>query len=297
MTGASDRAVAEQVDVPDMRESADQAWYLYGIIRTPQPHRKQNGSDESGVTQTLGTPTLESGPLKLVEHGDLAAVVRPVSRDEFTEQALQERLRDPVALEEMARAHNQVIATIHDQQAILPARLGSVYAQLEDVRMALEPVLDALRAQLDRLEGCDEWAVHVYADPAVVQRRVAAEEPSIRQLQEDLDTARPGRAYFLQRKLSTSLAAATDRALDELAAAAYERLMQLAVAGQIGRSARSAQGDKPEVELLRAAFLVPRTSADVFLRAVDSLAPDQAGARAECSGPWPPYSFAPEEQL
>jgi hypothetical protein len=219
-----------------------------------------------------------------------------VARHEFTDEALRERLRDPVSLEETARAHNQVIATIHNQQAILPAKFGGVYAHLEDVRMALEPAHDALLAQLDRLEGCDEWAVHVYADRATVQRRVTVENPSIRQLREDLRTARPGRAYFLERKLATELAAATDQALDELAQAGYDRLVQSAQAGQISPSSRSALGDNAEVELLRAAFLVHRRGTDAFMRAVESFAADQAGVRCEQSGPWPPYSFATEDR-
>jgi hypothetical protein len=163
--------------------------------------------------------------------------------------------------------------------------------------MALASSHDALLAQLDRLEGCDEWAVHIYADRASVQRRAAAQHPSIRQLRDDLGTARPGRAYFLKRKLATELATATNQGLDELAQAAYDQLRRSAVAGQISPSARSASDNDAEVELLRAAFLVPRSGTDAFIQAVDTFAAGQEGVRSQYSGPWPPYSFAAEEQL
>ncbi|MBV9282035.1 MAG: GvpL/GvpF family gas vesicle protein [Chloroflexi bacterium] len=293
MTEAPDKAAARQADAPDAPEAGDRAWYLYGIVRAPGSGRAQGrtGRRESGPF-----PAVEGVALRLVEQRDLAAVVRAVSRHEFTDEALQERLRDPAALEAMARDHNQVIAGIHGRQAILPAKLGAVYVDVEDVRSALEPAHDTLRDQLDRLEGCDEWAVHVYADRGSILQSVAAEHPAIRRLREDLRTARPGRAYFLERKLTTELETATDQTLDELAHAAYDRLAPLAVAGQVNPSTRPASSPEGEIELLRAAFLVPRADTESFMHGLDSLAADHEGVRCESSGPWPPYSFAAGEQ-
>jgi hypothetical protein len=280
-----------------MRDIADEAWYLYGIVRAPRPGQEQHGSDPNGIRSALDALSAEGITLQLVDHADVAAVVKLVPRHEFTDESLQERLRDPVALEAMARAHNHVIATVHGQETILPAKLGGVYARLEDVQLALEQTHDVLRAQLDRLEGCDEWAVHMFADRATVQRHVAAQNPSIRQLREDLQTARPGRAYFLQRKLAADLAAVTEQTLEELARTGYNLLAQSAVAGQISPMARQATNERGEIELLRAAFLVPRARAPAFVQTVDSLASGREGVRSEYSGPWPPYSFAAEGQL
>ena len=155
-----------------------------------------------------------------------------------------------------------------------------------------EAVVEALLAQLERVEGCDEWAVHVYANHPAIAQRVTAEHPTIRQLQHELATAHPGRAYFLQRELDEERAAATDQALRELAQAAYDRLARWAEAGQVTLPARSTPAAHGEIEILRAAFLVPRANADTFLAEVRSCVESRDGVHCEYSGPWAPYSFA-----
>jgi hypothetical protein len=93
------------------------------------------------------------------------------------------------------------------------------------------------------------------------------------------------------------LATEADKRLDELVQEGYDRLLQAAVAGQVSPSSRSDGSEKDTIELLHAAFLVARTEADTFIRVVESFAADHDGVRCGYSGPWPPYSFAAEEEL
>jgi hypothetical protein len=59
----------------------------------------------------------------------------------------------------MAHRGNRVVAALHQQQAVLVAKVGSIYARAEDVQRAVAEAQDALLAQLERVEGCDEGAV------------------------------------------------------------------------------------------------------------------------------------------
>jgi Gas vesicle synthesis protein GvpL/GvpF len=269
-------------------------WYLYGITRrgalvTTQPERGDGDRGTAAVALDLRGD--EGEPVQALDCGALAAIVRRVPLAQFSEEALHARHDDTAWFAEMAHRHNQVIAALHQQQTILPAKFGSVYARAEDMRMAVAQAQEALLAQLERVEGCDEWAVHVYANHPAIAQRVAAEHPSIRQLQHDLAAAHPGRAYFLQRELDEERAAATDQALRELAQAAYEHLARWAVAGRVTQPARSTPAAHGEIEILRAAFLVPRANADTFLAEVRSCVESRDGVRCDYSGPWAPYSF------
>jgi hypothetical protein len=279
----------------------DWGWYLYGITRrgdlgtTWLEHGADRGEAAGEVAPAVDSGGDEDEPVQVLECGALAAVVRRVPLAQFNEEAL--RARGSAWIAAMARSHNQVIAAIHQQQAILPAKFGSVYARAEDIKTAVAAAQEALLAQLERVEGCDEWAVHVYVDRPTIEQRVAPAHPTIQQLRQDLATASPGRAYLLQRQLADELAAATDQELSELAQAAYDHLARWAVAGQVNRPARSArdargEGAPGEIEVLRAAFLVRRASADTFLAELRSCAEGREGVRCEYSGPWPPYSFA-----
>lgn len=290
MTHAGDLSVDRQSDARESEDAGDRAWYLYGIVRAPH----SSGGGETELANSLPSLTAAGVSVSLLPVGDLAAVVRPVRRSDFTEEALQTRLRDPATLEEMVRAHNEVITAIHEQRSILPAKLGGVYERLDDLEEALEDSAGSLRAQLDRVEGCDEWAIHIYAERAAVERDVATGHPTLRRLQDELSTASPGRAYFLQRKVANDLATATAQALEEVAQSAFELLRAQAVDGHASPAARSADTVEGEIEVLRAAFLVARATTERFAAAAESLNGSRPGVRCEYSGPWPPYSFAAE---
>jgi len=262
--------------------AADRGWYLYGITRrgavdTIRPERGDVDRSEAEAAIDPGGDEDEGEPLQVLHCGALAAIVRRVPLARFSEEALRAHGDDTAWIAEMARRHNQVIAAIHQEQAILPAKFGSVYARAEDVQAAVAGAHDALLAQLERVEGCYEWAVHVYADRAAIEQRVVAAHPTIQALQQEIAAASPGRAYLLQRKLGEERAATTDQALREMAQAHYEHLARGAVAGQLTQPTRSAPAAHGEIEVLRAAFLVQRASADTFLAELRSCVESREG--------------------
>lgn len=258
--------------------------YLYGIIGL--------GGRERASASTEGSPDADAEPIRLVERGDLAAIVRTVSLAEFDPENIRERAEDPAWLSGVVQQHNAVISAVHEERPILPARFGSVYASADDLVRTLEASHDRLVAQLERLNDADEWGIHVYADRTRVEARVAAEDPSVRNAIEEIGSASAGRAYFLRRKLLDQIAEATDQALVTLAQTAFDRLLRLAVDGEVSSSSESQTEDDSELEILRAAFLVRRCSRRTFLEEAEALAEETKVLRCEYSGPWPPYSFA-----
>lgn len=248
--------------------------YLYGITRRG----------------ALGSVRTDADELEHIEVSELVGIVRPVCLADFSPAVLQERLRDAAELEAMVRDHNRVIEAIHTHQTILPAKFGMVYADRSHIVSALRAAHDTLVSQLARLDGCDEWAVHLYADRAVVRTRLSLGNPIIQRLREQLAGARPGRAYFLEKQLADELDAATERSLSELAQRVFDRLAAVSPAATVGTPAGTSEVG--EVEILRAAFLVARGAAEQFESELNMAADAGVGMRCEWSGPWPPYSFA-----
>jgi hypothetical protein len=295
VTDAADPALTRpKSDPQEAPENSDRCWYLYGItwLRTQGGRLSEPGSGNRRQTKLVTGPQLGDESVEVLGCGDLVAIVKLVPLAEFDTEATQESNHDAVSLEAMVRSHNEIIATIHREQAILPAKFGCLYGRAEDVRAALEQTHDALVAQLKRLEGCDEWAVHIYVDRPAVQQRVNAEHPTMRQLHQQLATARPGRVYFLQRKLADELAIATEQTLSDLAQSGYDHLARRAVAGQVNPIRRAASNVSGDWEILRAAYLVRRSNQGTFIAEIQTLAESQEGLRCEYGGPWPSYSFA-----
>jgi hypothetical protein len=263
--------------------AATHGWYFYGITRCAPLPAAIRAADDDAV------------PVQLLEFSELAAVVRPVPLVDFTPDALNEHLHDASALETMVRSHNRVIEAIHAQQAILPAKFGMVHARAEDVVSALRPAHDSLLQRLSRLEECDEWAVHVYADRATTRERIAVEDEAMRRLREERGAARPGRAYFLAQQLRDALDSATEDALSTLAQDTFDRLAIYAVDAEVNPVSRPA-ALVAESEILRASFLVRRDATEQFAKEVHSCIDGRECLRCDCSGPWPPYSFADQHE-
>jgi hypothetical protein len=256
----------------------DMGWYLYGIVRR-------------------GSPDIDCGvALQMLECGSVAAVAKTVPLADFSDEALQKRVQDPGTLAELVTDHNAVIATIHDQMPILPAKFGGVYAQVEGLLAAIEGQHEALAAQLDRVDGCDEWAVHVYLNRDRFGDEIAASDPVLNQLRQDAATASPGRAYLLQRKLAEGITRAITRESADLSRQCLEQLERPAVAAQPGPASRAPSGPSAEMEILKAAFLVKREMLDAFDAEAEAISINHAELRCERSGPWPPYSFASVEE-
>jgi len=289
MQTESDRAASQTT------ADAARGWYLYGITRS-RPLAAVLAEADAGMLAGDGQSAQgHTAPLQLLECCGLAAVVRPVLRSEFSVAILEERLRR-AELEVMVRSHNHVIEAIHERQAILPAKFGMVYADPSDILSALRVASDTILPRLHRLEACDEWAVHVYADRAVVRERIAARMPVVRRLRDEHAAARPGRAYFLERQLRDELEAATRDAFVTLAQSAFDRLVSSAMAGQVSL-VRPAADANSKVEILRAAFLVSRDGIEQFDAEVHAVADAGEGLHCECTGPWPPYSFAAFDEV
>jgi hypothetical protein len=261
----------------------DRGWYLYGVAELLSA-----AADEGEISHLVG---IEGGPVSLIPLGRLVAIVSPVFIADYSPETLSARATDAAWLEAMVRSHNDVIDAVHVRGTILPAKFGSVYAAIDDLRWALEPVQDALQDQLQRLRGTDEWAVHAYADRVVTEGEVAVQDPEIVALRSQLADARPGRAFFLQRKLADTLAAATDEALNRAAQEVHDRLMTHALDYQVTPPGRGAQAERGKLEILHAAYLVARDDTDRFLHAADTAGDYHPGMQVESTGPWPPYSF------
>lgn len=258
-------------------------WYLYGMIR----------DRHSGDAELVIGPGLDGRcSVEVLPCGDIAAVVSRVEVAEFGPAALRARLRDEVWLEAAVRGHDRVVGAVHGQRTVLPTRFGCVYASIRDLAAALAGAHDCLLAQLERLDGCDEWGVRLYVDAQTMRETVAAENSAVRSTRRELATARPGRAFFLRRKLSDTVAAETARAVAHLARAAYDRLARRAVSGRLDAQRRGSRDPDEEIEVLRAAFLVRSAEVHAFLEDFHRLVEGQRGLRGDFSGPWPPYSFA-----
>lgn len=255
----------------------ERASYAYAVARPLDPAALDGLSGVGGH------------PVHLVTQEDLVAVVSTVPLHEFDEDALKANLEDLRWLEDVARAHHEVIDTVAHHTVVLPLRLATVYHGDDRVRAVLQEGYAAFDRTLERLTGRLEFGVKVYADPSV--RRAAAPPPKTAKGES------PGKAYLRKRREQRERRDDTWQVAAELVDRADAALREWAEACEQHRPQDASLSGVAGENVLNAAYLVPAEHAEDFLRTVERLrteAPE--GTRIDATGPWAPYSFASPEQ-
>lgn len=200
--------------------------------------------------QLAGLTGAGGEPVRAVTEAGLTAVVGSVDAQAFGEQARASLLSDLVSIEQLGRAHHEVIARVAAEGPVLPLRLATVYPDDQTVRTLLGRSSAEFEVMLESFRGTEEWGVKVYLGTA------AADPPD-------------------------ACADMIDRALSGIA-----------VATRRSAAAEPQAGGSEKSLVLHAAYLLNSDRADEFTAVARALARSHEGARADLTGPWPPYSFA-----
>ena len=172
--------------------------------------------------------------------------------------------------------HEHVVEALMKDRAVLPARFGTTFREEHDIQHLISVKTEVIRAALDRVRGCVELGVRVLVSSAQVHD---PPEPAPAMNQNS------GRAWMLAR-LDRERKTERDRLVDQaLATSLHEPLTALARDACLRLH--------PDRFLMTAAYLVPRDRTDDFATEVQSLASKHPQLRLLCTGPWPPYNFAP----
>ncbi|GGX16201.1 GvpL/GvpF family gas vesicle protein [Streptomyces chryseus] len=236
-----------------------------------------------------GVRGLGGEPPRLLDHGDLVAVVGAVPAEDFAEAPLKKRLEDLDWLTATARAHEAVIGAMTTVTCTVPLRLATVCVDDSGVRRLLDAGHDRFVTTLERLEGRVEWGVKVYADP---QPDPAESRPGPAAPAEPSAAPASGRDYLRRRLSSRQAREGVWERAEALSRTLHAELSQRAQAAALHRPQDSRLSEARGQNVLNAAYLVPRESSQAFVAEVGRLTPQDRGVRVELTGPWAPYSFA-----
>ena len=251
----------------------------------------------------------------------LTVLVSDVSLAEFGEAALRENLENLDWLDEVAREHHYVIDAAARLFPLLPVRLATVYSGDDAVCAALSERCDQLRDALHRVGGRVEWGVKAYAapnaaegagedatgrtdaDPAGAERAPAAsatespESPEAPEgaAQEPKTAGGAGMAYLRRRRAQLTSARESETAAVSGAQAVHAELTAKAIGARLHPPQSAQLSGVRQPMLLNAAYLLDPDGSVAFTAAVAGMATAHPELRVELTGPWPPYSFAGQD--
>ncbi len=234
----------------------------------------------------------------------LTVLVSDVSLAEYGGAALRENLGNLDWLDEVAREHHYVIDAAARLFPLLPVRLATVYSGDAAVCAALTSRCGQLRDALHRVGGRVEWGVKAYAaapgDDAAGEAAGAGHVPAMVAAgdgddQEPKTEGGAGMAYLRRRRAQLTSARESRSAAMTGAQAVHAELTAKAICTRLHPPQSAQFGGVRRSMLLNAAYLLETADCATFTAAVAGQASAHPELRVELTGPWPPYSFAGED--
>lgn len=269
----------ENASVP--RASALECW-IYAVV----------GPWNDGGSAVPPCTGITGAPVSAIAHRDVAAIVSPVSLDEFGPERLAATLRDAAWLPVNVLAHQQVVAWLLGHYTVAPFRFGNC-CSVARVREMLTCHYEDLADTLRRLRGATEWGVKLYCDRKAAAEWVRATNAQVRRMDGEASRGSMGTGYLLQQRRERIVQQEVGCLLETHSRRSYQELVSLASEAVTDPvRPRSARGAGEEM-VLNTAYLVADANVHAFRATVATLEEiaRPMGFTYELTGPWPPYSF------
>ena len=266
--------------VPDA--AFDEGRYLYCVVRT-------EGDD---AVEEFAVDGIEDEPVYVVVDGDRGAVVHRC-------ESLYDS-DDLTTLKRWLLAHQRVVdAAAEAVGTPLPVRFDTVLTGDDDtVREWLRESADELDEALDSLAGRREYRIQVRRNEEALADRLAEQDERLGDLRDRRGAADEGTAFLVGKQYDERLSKLVRDHREREADALEERLSKHAdEVRRLGRnrtaSLLGSDGDDDDAGGTRFAVLASVDREDDIGSLLDEVAAED-GVEVRFSGPWPPYTFAPE---
>ena len=225
--------------------------------------------------------------------GDLYAVARYVSPDEFSEENLKKNYADLAWVEEKSREHIRVISLVMKQGTVVPFKLGTVYKTTENLGSFLKEHYETLLKILKSLAGREEWSIKLFCNKELFHHHIKDISDEINALEAEMRDSKPGRAFIIKRKLAELMKDENHKQLSNYGQLFFEQISKLCSKTMINPLLPKEVTERPEDMVLNLACLVDKSNAEVLVQKVEILSKEyrKAGLLPEVSGPWPAFSF------
>lgn len=238
----------------------------------------------------LAAPEIEGvngeSTLRVVERGDLAALVSEVDADAFSQETIDARAADLDWLGSIGYSHQQVVEHACRNADAIPLRAFVLFSTEQALGEHLEQKAAELKEILGGIAGREEWTVKLEFDEKTWTDAIERRAPSLVALAAEAEGAPAGKAYLLRRKMDEARKNAAREAVDAIAAEMEDRIGRQLAVPVVSELSRT--GSMPQFNVL-----LERSRASEMERLAGELQRDyrDEGVRPLLTGPWPPYTF------
>ena len=224
--------------------------------------------------------------IRVVERGDLAALVSEVDADPFSQETIDARAVDLDWLGSIGYSHQQVVEHACRNADAIPLRAFVLFSTEQALGEHLEQRTEELQEILGAIAGREEWTVKLEFDEKTWADAIERRAPSLVALAAEAEGAPAGKAYLLRRKMDEARKNAAREAVDAIAAEMEDRISRQLGVPVVSELSRT--GSMPQFNVL-----LERSRASEMEQLAAELQRDyrDEGVRPLLTGPWPPYTF------
>ncbi|SIR14123.1 Gas vesicle synthesis protein GvpL/GvpF [Haladaptatus litoreus] len=253
--------------------------YLYCVVAVDD---RDGDSDDS-----FSMSGIDGEPVTVLTENGVGAVVQGCESPYDTDDL--ETVRDWLL------THQEVVDTAGQTFGTpLPFRFDTILkGDDERVRAWITDQQDTLERHLAEFEGHWEYRVGVAWDEEQVRDELESEDEELADLRERIDDSEEGTAFLLEKQYDTRIRDLRQARKEALTNRLREELSPLAREFDVLDSSSGVLGDGSSDEVVQVAFLAHEERETNIGEVLDDIAADP-GVEVRFTGPWPPYSFAPE---
>ncbi|HYC93530.1 MAG TPA: GvpL/GvpF family gas vesicle protein [Thermoanaerobaculia bacterium] len=219
----------------------------------------------------------------------VSATYTCVNPHEFSQEAIDSRAGDLEWLGAIGYRHQDVVADLMKRTAIVPLRAFTLFSSEEALRSYLHEHADTLKKVLERLDGKQEWTLQVEFEPSRWSASLASRVGSLRTLQSEIDSAAPGKAFLLRKKLEDEKKRSSKEAEQQVVAEIEQLVLEKLRSETLAETRERRDGAFPQINVL-----INRDE-EAALQELHATLLDRyasEGVIVGLTGPWPPYTFA-----
>jgi len=252
--------------------------YLYCLVRL------------SEADPTFSTTGIENKAVSVLTAGEVGAVVH--SCESLYDSA------DPQTIQQWLLAHQRVVEEAGEAFGTpIPFQFDTVLQGGDEaLREWLDAETDRLTTELAALAGHREYRIEVIHHETA-RAEIASDDEELSGLQAEIDEATAGTAYLLEQQYEKQLDERLREHRHQQAREVADRIApHVSALESLGRrqAAKALDiADDSADPIARFAVLATVEEADELGETLDEIA-GEPGVEVRFTGPWPPYTFAPE---
>jgi len=227
--------------------------------------------------------------VEAVDGGGLTAFVSPVDEVEFSQPVIDARSKDLEWLGRIGYRHQSVMAELMRGGTIIPLRAFTLFKTHASVKHHLEENREQFEKILERIDGKQEWTLRIEFDPERWRDALSKRVASLSALETEIESAAPGKAFLLRKKLDDERKKASREAEEQVATEIEQAVLDKLESEVVAESRERRDGAFPQINVL-----LPRDEEARLQELHEEMARryGSEGITLALTGPWPPYTFA-----